>query len=130
MNKTGIPLRLQAFERITLFLERISPNSIVMRMSRKGMTAAQLHKALIGAIRNEYEHNLTQQLYVSNETWDSVKKAKDDMIRLVNISSTKMGDKATALDLSKNIFKLIAEVKSNPTDIAINQLKSELRLIF
>ncbi|NQY09308.1 MAG: hypothetical protein HRT71_07305 [Flavobacteriales bacterium] len=125
-----IPLRLQAFERITLFLERISPNSLILRMNRPGMSAKQFHSALIGAIRNEYDHNLSQQLYVSNLTWATVKKAKEEMTRVVNVGAAKVKPNATSLDLSKMIFKLIAELGQNPSDIALMQLKNELRKTF
>src|SRR6186713_1948779 len=65
LQKETIQLRLQAYERLLLYLERISPNSILPRLHRSGMTAGQLQTELIVTIRTEFEHNYSQQLYVS-----------------------------------------------------------------
>jgi Na+/H+ antiporter NhaC len=65
-KKIITPLRLQAYERIVLFLERISPNSIIIRLQTPNMTIGQLHKEMLTTIRTEFEHNLSQQLYLSN----------------------------------------------------------------
>ena len=63
-SKATLPLRLQAYERIVLFLERISPNNILVRLSSAGQTAPDFHRLLQQEIRAEYEHNLSQQLYI------------------------------------------------------------------
>jgi len=63
------PLKIQAYERIVIFLERIHPNTMVVRVNKHGMTSQQLHQELIKAIKSEYEHNLSQQIYVSHNSW-------------------------------------------------------------
>jgi hypothetical protein len=75
-QKVTLPLRLQAYERLTLFLERISPESLIVRVNKAGMSAQKLQTALLESIRAEWEHNLSQQLYVSHEAWELVKNAK------------------------------------------------------
>ncbi len=93
--KTITPIKLQAYERIVLFLERISTESLIMRTVKPGMTAQQLHSALIANIRSEYEHNLSQQIYMSNEAWEMVKNAKGTVIRIINNIATKLPPTAT-----------------------------------
>src|ERR1700741_706539 len=65
------PIRLQAYERVVLFLERINPNSMVMRLNKTG-SAANFQGELLKTIRNEFEHNLSQQIYMSSKAWESV----------------------------------------------------------
>jgi len=68
-QKLSLPVRLQAYERIVLFLERISPGNLVMRVHKPEMKVKQFQQMLIKTIRDEYDHNLSQQLYVSHEAW-------------------------------------------------------------
>ncbi|WP_462281435.1 DUF7935 family protein, partial [Salinivirga cyanobacteriivorans] len=74
-RKTIIPLRLQAYERLLLFLERISPEALIMRIQRPSLSVFELQSKLLQTIRTEFDHNLTQQLYVSNDAWKYVRNA-------------------------------------------------------
>src|SRR6201985_694771 len=76
-NQT-LPLRLQAYERIILFIERINPANMIIRLNAPEYTADDLHSILITEIRHEYEHNVTQQVYVSSRAWSVVRRVKDD----------------------------------------------------
>lgn len=78
-----MPLRLQAYERMALFLERIDPNQLVLRIHAPGLTVAEEQNLLMTAIRSEYEHNISQQIYISNETWKSITDAMDDVITII-----------------------------------------------
>lgn len=82
-NET-LPLRFQAYERLSLLLERIKIPSQVMRLSTPSSEAADLKKALLISIQKEYEHNLTQQIYVSDELWQIIELAKDSALNYVN----------------------------------------------
>jgi hypothetical protein len=93
--KTVTPVRLQAYERIVLFLERISPESLIMRTARPGMTAQQLHSALITGVRSEYEHNLSQQIYMTGEAWEMVKNARGTVVQLINRVASHLPPAAT-----------------------------------
>jgi len=73
------PIKLQAYERIVLFLERISLESLLVRVSTPGATAAQLHSSLLSSIRSEFEHNLSQQIYMSPQAWESYQDNKLDL---------------------------------------------------
>ena len=124
------PIRLQAYERLILLLERISPNNLVMRVHKQGMSARLLQSELIKAIRSEYEHNLSQQIYVSNASWEMVTRSKEEMVKLVNIASSKVNDNATGLDLSGMIFEISVQIENMPTQLAIDYLKREIRKTF
>jgi hypothetical protein len=124
------PLRLQAYERIILYLERISPESLVLRVSRQGMTAQQLQQELLTAIRAEYEHNLSQQIYLSHESWERMKKAKNSVIELVNVTAESVNKEQTAFDLSRLILEKLMAQKENPIADAIVFIKKEINRQF
>lgn len=128
--KTTLPLRLQAYERVILYLERISPNSLVMRTYKAGMSARLLQADMNKAIREEYEHNITQQIYVSAGSWQMVRQAKEETIKLINISAGHLPGDASALDLSQIILENCAKIDKLPTDIAISYAKSEIHKLF
>jgi hypothetical protein len=122
-------MRLQAYERLILFLERISPESILVRVNKKGMLASDFQNSLLGNIRAEWEHNLSQQLYVSKEAWELVKNAKENIISLINISSEKVAPNDSSFELSRKILETFSELDANPTTIAIDFLKKEVKNI-
>ena len=125
------PNRIQAFERLVLYLERINPNNLIMRVHRSGMSASVLHTELLKAIRDEYDHNMSQQIYVSSESWKLCKMAKDETVQLINFSMGKLTKQgATGGDLSKVIFEIYGHLDSEPTMVASEYLKKELRRLF
>ncbi|HVN59340.1 MAG TPA: hypothetical protein VMT63_13655 [Bacteroidales bacterium] len=129
-SKTVTPIRLQAYERIVLFLERISLESLLVRTNSPGMSAAQLHSALLNNIRSEFEHNLSQQIYMTQQAWEVVKNARSNTIRLINSSFEKMDEKSTALDFSRHLLEQVMELDKEPTKTAIEYIKNEVaRLI-
>jgi hypothetical protein len=71
--ETILPNRLQAYERMCLFLERISPPNLLLRLNNPGYTAREFHKVLLDEIRNEYNHNVSQQIYMSDEVWNMIR---------------------------------------------------------
>ncbi len=93
--KDSLPIRLQAYERLTLFLERISPNNLISRVNKPGMNARDLQLALISNIRLEFDHNLAQQIYVSTKTWMMIVQTKEEIVSIVNGVSAEMPDTAT-----------------------------------
>jgi hypothetical protein len=123
------PIRLQAYERLVLFIERISPESLVMRLHKPELSALQMQTALIIAIREEFEHNLSQQVYVSSQAWDLVRSAKEDMIKLINTSATRINDNSFATEFSQKIFELSLGEKL-VTKTALEFLKNEIRQVF
>lgn len=120
------PIILQAYERIVLFLERISLETLLVRVSSGSMSAAELHSALILSIRNEYEHNLSQQIYMSVQAWEVVKNARSNMIRIINSEAERMNEKSSAMDLGKALLEKIIEIEKEPTKAAIEFIKAEV----
>ena len=129
-QKVITPIRLQAYERVVMFLERIAPEALIARVNKQGMTAKELQLALITTINGEFNHNLSQQLYMSNEAWIKVKAGKEEMIKLVNIASSKMDEDATGSALSKMILQLTIQIGKLPLQEAVDYLKAELRQSF
>lgn len=129
-QKVITPIRLQAYERAALFLERISPEALVTRVYNNGMTARLLQAELIKTVRSEFDHNLSQQIYMSDNAWARIKNAKEEMIKLVNLASSKMRDDGRGIDLSKIILKVSLQVEKLPTQAALEYIKKEIRQSF
>jgi hypothetical protein len=125
-SRTVTPIKLQAYERIVLFLERISLESLLVRVSTNDMKATQLHSALLSTIRSEFEHNLSQQIYMSPQAWEVVRNARSNMIKIINSEAEQMPVNAPAMVLSKQLLEKIMELETEPTRAAIDYLKGEI----
>lgn len=119
------PIRLQAYERIVLFLERINPNSIVMR-ANINVPAAVLEAELLKIVRSEFEHNVSQQIYLSKKAWDTVVKAKDETIKIINVAAVKVSREANGMELAQSLLGVAAQLKSLPTKEALDFVKQEI----
>ena len=110
-------------------MERIEPSSLVMRTKTNEMTSAQLHGALLHNIREEYEHNVAQQIYISENAWNLVKQAKEETIRIINMAANSMEEKATANELTRDIFEKMMVLPQSPSQIALDYVKQEIKEI-
>lgn len=124
------PIRIQAYERVVLLLERISPSSLIMRVHRPDINAMQLQNILVQTIREEFEHNLSQQVYLSSQAWEYVKTAKEEMIKIINVAASSISKDATATDLSQAIFAESLKTNELSVTIALEFVKKEIRIIF
>jgi hypothetical protein len=124
--RTITPVRLQAYERLTLLLERISMESLVMRNYKPGMDSKQLHTELLNSIRSEYDHNLSQQIYITPAAWEVIKTAKTNTIRFINTSTEKIPPNASGADLSRFLLESVSELDKEPAQVAIECLKKEV----
>ena len=122
------PVRLQAYERMALFLERIEPNQLLFRVNNHELTAAQMQAVLLSTIRSEYEHNMSQQIYISPEVWESIKRAKENVVNAINIAAGKLPPEAMAIDLDSAIFQITAE--ESPIAAAMKNLKKEIQTLY
>ncbi len=129
-HATILPLRLQAYERFVLFLERIHPSNLVMRLNNPGLTALQMQSLLIRTIREEFEYNLSQQLYISGNAWELVKNAKEASIALINNATGGLPEDAMSSDLVKKIFDLAINRGKLPVETALDEIKKELQGMF
>jgi len=120
------PIRLQAYERITLFLERLSPDSMIMRVQKPGMTCKQLQGELLSTIRAEFEHNLSQQIYITPKTWEVVRSAKESTVKLINTSGDEVNPDGPAIELSKTILEKVMDAQKAPSQVAIEFIKKEM----
>lgn len=99
-------LQLQAYERLTLLTDRIALPNLVNRVNQPGLSAKEMQLLLAQTIRNEFEHNITQQIYVSAEAWDAIKNLKEQNLLIVNQVASFLPENATGLDLNKSLLEL------------------------
>lgn len=125
-----LPMKVEAYQRLILLLERIHPNSIVMRVHHPTKNAALMQHELLDQIRSEFEHNLAQQMFVSPQAWEMVKRSKDELLQLVHITGKAMEPDSSAMDFSAKLFEHTAQVTPFPTEIAIQFLKEEFQAMF
>lgn len=129
-QKYFLPLRVDAYQRLILLMERIHPNSLIMRLNNPGLPAAAFQIKLLEAIREEYEHNIAQQMYVSPDSWEMVKKSKEETVKIINLAGQQMMPTSMAMDLAGKIFEIVAEVGVLPTEIAVKALKEDVQKLF
>ncbi len=123
-----LPIRLQAYERIALLLERVSPNNMLLRLSDPQMSAFDFQQLLLKEIREEQNHNLSQQVYMSDDAWNATKKAINAIITVIQTASAQMDGTKNAVDLAEAIFGEMMKLESDPTVDALSIVKNELRL--
>lgn len=130
ISSQTLPLRLQAYERVVLFIERINPSNLLIRLNNPDYSAAELYMLIVAELRNEYQHNVTQQIYVSTNTWAIVKRLKDETLGVVNNAIKGLPENATGLELSKTILTQIGQSENNPYDIGLGLIRKELEELF
>lgn len=128
--ETILPSRIAAYERMTLFLERVTPQNLLVRLNNPDYKARDLQKVLLDEIRNEYNHNVSQQVYMSEEVWNLIKNAKEDLILMINDAASGMTPENTGIDLAKKIFHLTMDKKVDAMAHALSELKKEIQQIF
>ncbi len=121
-----LPVRMQAFERITLFLERISTDNLLVRINRPNMTAAVLHNDILEEIRNEFNHNVAQQVYLSVDLWSMVVTAKEDLVTKVNATFEEIDPEASSIAYAKKLLELTMASDIDSIGLALSSLKEEL----
>ncbi|WP_258105181.1 hypothetical protein [Marinoscillum sp. MHG1-6] len=125
-----MPIRLQAYERICLLLERISPNNIIPRLNESGMTAKELQSMLVSEIRSEYNHNLSQQVYISDDAWSFVSGAVEQLISLINEAGNEVKADAASIELARLVLEKSMQNQSDTIKGAIHFLKGEIKELF
>ena len=105
----SLPLQLQAYERLTLLSERISLPNLINRTNQPGMTARDLQMLLTQSIKQEFEHNVTQQIYVTTEAWDAVRNLKEQNIHIINQVASFLPPDASGTDLSKYLLEMLMQ---------------------
>ncbi len=130
IQKSVLLVRLQAYERLSLFLERITPDRLLVRVSSKNMSVKQYQNVLTHIIRAEFEHNLSQQIYLSNQAWRMIITAKSATVGIINNIADELNPEDEGIELGKKILGQVMEMNSFPTKKALAYLRVEVRRNF
>ena len=123
-----VPIRLQAYERIVLFLERITPANLLSRLSNAEYSAEEFQQILVHEIRNEFNHNLSQQVYMSDSAWTYVRTVVEHTISLINSSAAGLGKEHKGIELARTILE--NSEGEEMAKQAIKHIKEEIQDIF
>ncbi|MDR3651692.1 MAG: hypothetical protein P4L34_01820 [Paludibacter sp.] len=126
-NTTITPIRLRAYERLILVLERTTPSTLIVNIASPGMTNLDLHTQLLTNIRQEFSHNISQQIYVSDECWNHIRATQESLLRLVNTCAAQCNPTSSASELAERIIQVYGASEQPPTELAIDKLKKEVR---
>ncbi len=131
INNEALKLRLQAYERLTMFAERAGLKNLVSRISVDsfGDSAAAMHSAMVEAIKSEYDYNVSQQIYVSKEVWTALTKLKDQNIYIINQLAAGLPHTASSLDLSKNVLEYSMTKNAELNAIVLEALNFEAKKV-
>lgn len=122
-------LRMRAYERLVLLLERTTPEHLLTDLNLNELTILQVQQRLMQTIRLEYDHNLSQQIYVTDETWSMVVMAKEQMIAFVNSIAQQMPPESTALEYAKVLITAYTSNGETANEQALRNLKNEARAL-
>lgn len=125
-----LPNRVDAYERAILLMERLHPNSLVMRLNNPSLPATIMHAEFLKTIREEFDHNITQQLFISPIAWKLIRDSKEELVKLINLAASQVQENATAIELSAKIFELVAQLEKLPSEVATEFLKKEFQELF
>lgn len=121
------PLRMRAYERLSLLLERTTPEHMLLELNLGEMTILQVQQHLMRTIRMEYDHNLSQQIYVSEQVWDAIIASRDQMVAFINTMAQQMPPESTALDYAKVLITAYASNGETANQKAMQDLRTEAR---
>lgn len=124
LQKEALPIRLQAYERMTLFLERIAPSKLLLRVIPKSSNKEDYESLLVANIEQEFEHNLSQQIYMTDECWQVIIAAKNTTIQLIRKSN--MSEKTDSADKLREVILTELMDKQAPSATALSYIKKEL----
>lgn len=122
------PSKLQAYERLVIFLTRISPDNLIVRHSRSGQSSQELREVMISTINEEFNHNISQQIYISDQAWNAVKYAKEEIISIIDEMYKHNGPDISGPELGKLILERLIHERNHTTQKAISILKKELQI--
>ena len=129
-NKLITPIRLQAYERIVLLLERIKPDAMALRLHQSNLTAIQMQILMLGTVRKEFNHNLSQQLYITPESWEAIVNAKEQISRLINLTGTTMEKEAGSGEFTRTLIETYNDFEKKPIENSLIILKKEALMFF
>ena len=119
------PIRLRAYERLALMLERTQPEHLLLDLDIASMSVQQLQQRLLQTIRLEFDHNMSQQIYVSEEVWEAITTARQQMSGFVNAIAIQLPQGSTALDYAKTLLTAYSTNGETANEKALHALKAE-----
>jgi hypothetical protein len=129
-NKLITPVKLQAYERIVLFLERIRPDALALRLTKPKMTSKQIQLQMLSTVRSEFNHNLSQQLYLTDDTWAAVVYAKEQITRMINLAGTKVDPNTVSQGFISVLIEIYNDAETKPTETSVQIVKKEAAQFF
>ncbi|MDX1942313.1 MAG: hypothetical protein SFU99_17240 [Saprospiraceae bacterium] len=129
-QNTTTPLRLQAYERLSLLCERMALPSLMLRLRQDGTSSAQFRATLLLAIQQEYEYNITQQVYVSEQLWEIIKLSRDDSMNTISLAYELVDPKAESDELAQAIMSILEKRGVTAIDKALIAIKKEAAILF
>lgn len=119
-----LPLRLQAYERMTLFMERINPSQLLVRITPHSEDKNEYQNFVIAQVEQEFEHNMTQQIYISDECWSIIVTAKNATIQMVRLAAK--NEKVTDANSLREVIISDLLEKPSPSSAALAFIKNEV----
>ncbi len=129
-DNSVMQLRLQAHERMIVFVDRINPSNLLLRLYQKGIEVGALQAMSVNEIKTEFQHNITQQLYLEGATWNVIRKLKDDTIAMVNNAVRNLPADASGMELSKTVLHHMSEIEENPYELTMGLIKQDVHKMF
>ena len=129
LRKESIPMKIQALERLSLFCERIQPSQVVSRVRNQEMNAKSLGRAMLIAVQKEFEHNVTQQIYVSDPLWEIIYIAKNEVLNLITECMDELPDDTPGGQLASMVIQKESSWELNPTRQALHAIRKEASII-
>lgn len=128
-SKDAIALKLQAYERLLLFLDRIQVPNLIARLRTSAMRNDELKNVMMISVQKEYEHNIAQQLYTSPKLWEIIQLAKNDMIAFIELQADSLNPAGNSQELANQILGEYSQLKTKPIQLAIQAVKEEAKII-
>ncbi|MET0759367.1 MAG: hypothetical protein ABWZ56_03040 [Flavobacterium sp.] len=123
-QKNALPLRLQAYERLALYMERINPSKLLIRIKPISEDKNDYENFVVAQIEQEFEHNLTQQIYMSDECWTIIVTAKNATIQMIRKAN--MSDRVDSADKLREVILSDLMEKQSPSNVALAYIKNEV----
>lgn len=128
-QQNAMRIKLQALERLTLFCERIDIPNLLMRLNAPGMTNVGLYNSLLISIQKEFEHNIVQQIYVSEKLWEIIRVTKENVVGVIDTTFATVSPDGNSSELVSALYKSMNELTGNPVRMSINAINREAKTI-
>ena len=129
-QKEITPIRLRGYERLALLLDRTTPEALLRDLDVQDLTAQQISSILLQKLRLEFDHNLSQQIYVSDEVWEAITEAREQMVLFLSTMSRQFPAETNGVEVAKLMLTAYAQNGETPHQKAMKKLKDEVRTLF